>query len=125
MKPTLPRGAPETRKLPNPHSCCLYDRGVIEILPEPGTADTWLLPIKAIPGARRDAIVGPYGDRLKVRVSAPPEGGNANKAICGLIAKALGVRRSAVTIASGPACPEKTLRIEGAAEDAIRAMIDR
>ena len=35
--------------------------------------------LKVVPGARRDQIAGvlatPGGDRLKVRVSAPPEGG--------------------------------------------------
>jgi uncharacterized protein (TIGR00251 family) len=44
------------------------------------------LTIKVAPNARKDEIVGLVGQRLKVRVSAPPEEGKANKAICNLIA---------------------------------------
>ena len=40
-----------------------------------------LIWIKAVPGASRNQITGIVGDRLKVRTSAPPEGGKANKAI--------------------------------------------
>ena len=54
--------------------------------------------VKAIPGASRDAVAGMLGDRVKVRVSAPPEGGRANKAIEGLIARELGVRPSQVSV---------------------------
>ena len=99
---------------------------MVEILPESGgdggEPSVWLLPIKAVPGARADAIAGPLGDRLKVRVSAPPEGGKANKAICGLIAKALGLRAGAVTVVRGATNPEKTLRIEGISEEKVREL---
>lgn len=69
-----------------------------------------LVRIKAVPGARRDEIVGRLGDRLKVRVAAPPEGGKANAAICELLANALGVRPRDVTIVAGLASAEKTAR---------------
>ena len=36
--------------------------------------------VKAVPGARQNAVTGTLGDRLKIRVSAPPEGGKANDA---------------------------------------------
>ena len=75
-----------------------------------------------MPGARRDCIVGPLGGRLKVRVTAPPEGGRANEAIRRLIADALGLRVSRVTLIAGATHPEKTLRIEGATADAVHAL---
>ena len=81
--------------------------------PGPDGTQAVLLSVKAVPGARCDQIVGPLGDRLKIRVSAPPEGGKANKAICALLAKALGLRRGLVTIYSGASHPEKVIRIEG------------
>lgn len=69
--------------------------------------------IKAVPGASRDSIAGMLGDRVKVRVSAPPEGGKANKAIVKLFAHALGCKPGQVSIASGHTNPEKTIAIEG------------
>lgn len=87
------------------------------------TAASCLLHIKAVPGAKRDEIAGPLGDRLKVRISAPPEDGRANKAICALIAKALGLRPAAVTLIRGQTNPEKTLRINGLSAHAAAAAL--
>lgn len=72
-----------------------------------------LIAVKVVPGAKRDEIAGRLGDRLKVRVSAPPEGGKANRAICDLLAAALDVRPRDVEVVRGHASPEKTLRIRG------------
>lgn len=70
-----------------------------------------IIAVKAVPGASRDEIVGPLGDRLKVRVAAAPEGGKANKAICALLAKALGVRERDVSIIDGASSSEKRVRV--------------
>lgn len=75
--------------------------------------DHLLLRIKAVPGASRDAVAGPLGDRLKIRISAPPEGGQANIAIVKLLASTLDLNRSQVEISSGHGSPEKTIRLEG------------
>ena len=69
--------------------------------------------LKAVPGAKNDEIAGVLGDRLKVRVSAPPEGGKANGAICALLAAALGLRPRDVQICSGTSNPEKVARASG------------
>jgi uncharacterized protein (TIGR00251 family) len=81
--------------------------------------DDVLIHIKAVPGASRDQVAGAVGDRLKVRISAPPEGGKANRAICRLLAKALGVKAKDVTIESGQTSPEKVIRIAGARAEEI------
>lgn len=75
--------------------------------------DDLLLRIKAVPGAKRDAIAGPLGDRLKVRVSAPPEAGRANAAICAIVAETLKVRPRQVAVEVGATSPEKVLRLAG------------
>jgi uncharacterized protein (TIGR00251 family) len=66
------------------------------------------LRLKVVPGASREQVAGPLGDRLKVRVAAPPEGGKANRAVCGLIAALTGARAE---VAAGHGSPEKTVRI--------------
>lgn len=90
---------------------------------DPDDAGGCLLHIKAVPGARRDEIAGPLGERLKVRVSAPPEGGKANKAICALVAERLGVRAAIVNVLRGQTSAEKTLRIGGMRPEAANARL--
>ncbi|HWE97792.1 MAG TPA: DUF167 domain-containing protein [Tepidisphaeraceae bacterium] len=48
------------------------------------------LNVKVVPGAKRDRVVGRYGDGVKVQVSAPPEDGKANRAVVGVLAASLG-----------------------------------
>jgi len=79
--------------------------------------------VKAIPGASRDAVAGMLGDRVKVRVSAPPEGGRANKAIEGLIARELGVRPSQVSVVAGTSHAEKTVRVTGASPGVVEGWL--
>lgn len=50
---------------------------------------------------------------LRVRVTAVPDKGKANTAVIGLLAKALGVPKSAVTLVSGDTARLKTVAIEG------------
>jgi uncharacterized protein len=69
--------------------------------------------LKVVPGSRRDRIVGALGDRLKVKVSAPPEDGKANRAVCRLLAEALGVSERDVEVIAGHSSPEKVVRVIG------------
>ncbi len=72
-----------------------------------------LIRVKAVPGAAREEVAGVLGDRLKIRVSQPPEGGRANRAIVRLLAGALGVRVGQVEVVAGEAGPLKTIRVRG------------
>lgn len=81
--------------------------------------DDVLIRIKAVPGASRDEITGIIGDRLKVRVSAPASGGQANKAICILIARVLGIKPNRVSIERGLSAPAKTVRVRGCTIDDV------
>ncbi|MFO0856667.1 MAG: DUF167 domain-containing protein [Phycisphaerales bacterium] len=88
-----------------------------------GAGPACVLRLKVVPGSRRDQVVGTYGDRLKVKVAAPPEDGRANQAVCELLAKHLKIASRSVTIVSGQTNPEKTARVEGvSAEDATKAL---
>ena len=71
-----------------------------------------LIRVKAVPGASRDAMCPPLGDRIKIAVAAPPDGGKANRAIERLLAQAIGVSPRHVTIDSGHGSALKTVRIQ-------------
>ena len=75
--------------------------------------DGCLLAVKVVPGASRDRIAGPLGERLKVQVRQAPEKGKANRAVCDLLAAALGVARGDVTVVRGQTRPEKALVVRG------------
>jgi hypothetical protein len=70
------------------------------------------LAVKVTPRAPKDEITGTLADgTVKLRVTAPPEQGKANEAVCRLLAAAYGVSRSAVTIVSGATASRKRVRI--------------
>lgn len=69
--------------------------------------------VKVVPGSRKDEIVGPLGDRLKIKVAAPPEDGRANAAVCALLARVLRIKPRDVNVLTGATNPEKTLRVIG------------
>ncbi len=84
------------------------------------------LNVRVQPKGATDGIVGYHGDALKVRVTKPPVGGEANEAVIRVIARALGVKRGLVDIRVGHRSRQKTLFVEGItlaeAEEALRRL---
>lgn len=83
--------------------------------------------IRVTPGASRDEIgglwLGPEGEeRLAFRVTAPPDKGKANQAVVKLLAKALGVPKSAVAIVAGDKDRLKTVAIARDSADIIERL---
>jgi uncharacterized protein (TIGR00251 family) len=72
-----------------------------------------LIHVKVVPGASRDRVAGRYGDGVKVQVSAPPEGGKANRSVERVIAEALGVRPQQVRVVKGHTTARKVVEVEG------------
>lgn len=79
--------------------------------------------VRVTPRAARNEIAGERDGLLLVRVTAAPEGGKANAAVCKLVAKALKVAPSRVAIVRGAGAREKVLRIEGASERDLAAIL--
>ena len=75
--------------------------------------DGTVIPVKVVPGASRDRIVGVLGDCLKIATSQPAEKGKANKAVAAILAKAMGVSKKDITLISGPTNPRKEFRVAG------------
>ncbi|MFP3869290.1 MAG: DUF167 family protein [Syntrophobacteria bacterium] len=63
--------------------------------------------------ASRDEVVGPHGDDLKIRITAAPVEGAANKHLVRFLAIRLGVARSEVIIESGGRSRAKCVAIAG------------
>jgi uncharacterized protein (TIGR00251 family) len=70
------------------------------------------------------AKLGPIHDgRLKVAVTSPPVDGEANAAVIELVAKSLGVAKSAVEVIAGASSRRKTLRVAGVSRAAVEALV--
>ena len=65
------------------------------------------------PGAKNTELVGLHGERLKVRLKAPPVDGKANKELVKWVAAYFGVGKSRITLIRGLSSRQKTLQIEG------------
>ena len=76
------------------------------------TADGVFLRVYAAPGASRDRVVGIHNGALKVSVTAAPEKGKANEAICETLAKRLGLKRAQFEVVSGTTARLKRVRVD-------------
>lgn len=79
-------------------------------------ADGCILAIHVTPKASREGIADVVVDDagkawLKVKVSAPPEDGKANKAVIRLLSKSWKIPVSAFTVVSGETARQKRLHI--------------
>ncbi|QDT31263.1 DUF167 domain-containing protein [Thalassoglobus polymorphus] len=81
--------------------------------------DALLLPIQALPGSRRNGIIGEHDGHLKVAVTQVPEKGKANKAIIKLLSKELQLSKSQLMIVSGETNSRKKLRITGISSEQL------
>ena len=92
------------------------------------TADGILIAVHLQPRAAKPGL-GPLADGadgqqvLKARVAAAPTDGAANAALCELIAKQLGVAKSAVSLERGAASRHKLARVRGDGA-ALRAQLE-
>lgn len=90
------------------------ERGVVAM------EDAWLIVrrtgvevrVRLNPKSSRDRIDGLYGDRLKIRLAAPPVAGQANAALIWFLAKALRLPPSCGRIVAGLRGHSKTVLFE-------------
>ena len=81
--------------------------------------------VRVQPRARRKAIVGEFGEALKIALTAPPIDGRANEACVEFLAEVLKLPRSSVTIISGQGSRNKVVRVTGCTAAYIRGILDR
>ncbi|AEF20288.1 DUF167 family protein [Pseudomonas fulva] len=74
--------------------------------------DALILDCHLQPKASNDAFAGLHGERLKIRLTAPPVDGKANAHLLAFLAAAFGVAKSQVSLESGQQSRQKRVRIK-------------
>ncbi|MFP4560375.1 MAG: DUF167 family protein [Thiohalorhabdus sp.] len=87
--------------------------------------DDLILRLRVQPKAAQDRVAGLHGGALKVRITAPPVEGAANKHLAQFLAKELGLPKSAASVERGAKGKDKEVRLAGAAPEAFAAARER
>ena len=84
-----------------------------------------LVSLRVQPGASRNAVVGMYGDAVKIALQAPPVDGKANQLLCRLFAEWSALPKSAVELRSGQTGRSKVLELSGITAEQLKAILER
>ena len=71
-----------------------------------------MLKVRVQPKASKNLVEGYVGDTFRLRVTSPPENGKANAAVIALLAAALDINRSRLTIIKGTRSRDKIVGVE-------------
>ncbi len=80
--------------------------------------------VKVSAGAARTVIRGWQDQCLRVHLVTAPERGKANATLIALLAQALGLPKSAISIVRGEHSARKTLTVSGLSETEVIARLD-
>lgn len=86
--------------------------------------DGVLVRLRVQPKASRDAIIVEPGGRIRAALTAPPVEGAANKALRSVLAKRLGVSKSAVQLVRGEKSREKSVLVRGIGLATVRKRLE-
>lgn len=80
--------------------------------------------LRIYPNATRNEVVGFAEGVLKVKVSAPPVKGKANRELIAFLSQVLGVGKGSLTIIKGHTSRNKVIAIDGLSqEEVIRRLL--
>jgi uncharacterized protein (TIGR00251 family) len=82
------------------------------------------IPLKVIPNAPKDEIVGWRGSDLTVKITAPPLDGRANDHLRRYLAEIFGVSAVDVEILSGETSRNKRVQVIGVSADEARSLLN-
>ncbi|TLD43064.1 MAG: hypothetical protein JETT_0634 [Candidatus Jettenia ecosi] len=83
-----------------------------------------ILSIRTQPRSSKNRIIGEYGGRLKLAVTAIAEKGKANKAVIELLADTFHIHESSIHIISGESSRDKRLMIEGLTPEDLESLLN-
>ena len=78
--------------------------------------------VRVVPRASRSEVVGAHDGALRVRIAAPPVDGAANEELVKLLARVLGVTRTAVAVTAGQTSKLKKVAVSGIAPDLLQRL---
>ena len=84
-----------------------------------------VLEFKAIPGASTTEFADLKAEVIRVRVSAPPEKGKANKELIRFLAKSLGIPKTNVVVLAGETSRKKRMLVKGMGKDEVLRDLQR
>jgi uncharacterized protein (TIGR00251 family) len=87
------------------------------------TTQVTRISVKVAAGAANNAIGGWQDECLKIRICTAPERGKANAALISLLAQALELSKSAITIVKGQHSAYKTIEVTGLSRKDIMARL--
>jgi uncharacterized protein (TIGR00251 family) len=79
--------------------------------------------VRVSPRASSSKVAGVREGAVLVRVTAPPVEGKANKAVCEVIAKEVGVPKSRVAVIQGATGRDKLVEITGISQESAEAKL--
>ena len=80
--------------------------------------------VRAQPGAKRSALIGMHGQRIRIAIQAPPVDGKANEALERFVAEQLGLARARVTVTAGISSRDKRLTVDANLRDILARFLD-
>jgi uncharacterized protein (TIGR00251 family) len=80
--------------------------------------------VRLLPRSSRNRLVGRRGDEIRVKVTAPPVDGRANKALIDCLAKELAIPKKSFEIISGKKSRLKTVRIHNVSPDQVLPFLE-
>lgn len=72
------------------------------------------------PGAKKSELVGEHGDRLKIKIKAPPVEGEANLCLLEFLADYFNVPKAKVHLLSGESSRQKLVLIELPMDEVVK-----
>ncbi len=88
------------------------------------TKDGIIFKVRVQPKSSKNEVCGLYQDALKMKLTAPPVEGKANRALLNFIADCLGIKKSQVEIVAGHTGRLKTIKVIGNKENLVKKIQD-
>jgi uncharacterized protein (TIGR00251 family) len=77
------------------------------------------IPVRVYPNSARNEVAGLSDGVWRVRISAPPVKGKANKELIAYLSKVMGVGRSSLSVAKGHTSRSKVVVVEGLTREEV------